>query len=104
MTATHVNHLVDPSRAACSSDSEMGRLLKRYSTQGGFAEGDHVTRDGTDVHVVRNMTDCGTCADFECIRAPAEGWIAVGEVEHNLCRRYSRILLVSALASRKARP
>lgn len=83
---------------------EPGHPLRRYSTQGGFAEGDHVTRDGTDVHIVRTMSDCGTCADFECIHAPADGWTAVGEVEYNLCRRYTRVRPASAQALRKAAP
>lgn len=77
------------------------QVLKRCSEQGGFAEGDQVTRDGTDIHVVRNMTSDGMCADFECVRAPADGWAAVGEVEYNLCRRYTRVRPASGLAARK---
>lgn len=65
--------------------------LITYSEQGGFAEGDFVTRDGTDLHRVRNMTADGMCAEFECIKPPADGWAAVGEVEYNLCRRYTRV-------------
>ena len=58
---------------------------------GRFAEGDYVTRDGTDVHRCTNLCDVGDTADFVCIVAPRSGWTTVGEVESNLTRRYSRV-------------
>lgn len=64
---------------------------KIYSPYGGFSEGDHVTRDGTDVQLVKDMTDDGFAATFVCVVAPASGWCAVGEEEHNVCRRYERV-------------
>ena len=56
-----------------------------------FSNGDFVTRDGTDVHQVRNMDDDGFCADFVCVAAPASGWCSVGDIEVNLCRRYAPV-------------
>lgn len=58
---------------------------------GGFHEGDHVTRDGSDVHLVKDMTADGFAATFVCVVAPAAGWTAVGEEESNVCRRYERV-------------
>ena len=78
--------------------------LLTYSEQGGFAEGDTVTRDGTDLHIVRNMTADGMCAEFECIKAPADGWAAVGEVEYNLCRRYTRVRQSGTPAPKRPAP
>lgn len=66
-------------------------MTPTYSHYGGFAEGDHVTRDGTDVHLVKDMTDDGYSATFVCVVAPASGWASVGEEEPNLCRRYERV-------------
>lgn len=63
-----------------------------YSPYGSFSEGDHVTRDGTDVQLVKDMTDDGFAATFVCVVAPASGWIQVGEEERNVCRRYSRVV------------
>lgn len=51
-----------------------------------YAVGDHATRCGTDVQVVDAVA--GNCADFRCIKAPLSGWCEVGDVEHNLMRRY----------------
>jgi hypothetical protein len=62
-----------------------------HSPYGGFSEGDHVTRDGTDVHLVKDMTPDGFAATFVCVVAPATKWITIGEEEHNLCRRYTRL-------------
>lgn len=50
---------------------------KTHNLYGGFSEGDHVTRDGSDVHLVKDMTADGFAAMFVCIVAPATGWIAV---------------------------
>lgn len=54
-------------------------------------EGDYVTRDGTDVHQLTRMGHCGDHGDYTCIVAPATGWCAVGEVEHNMARRYTKV-------------
>jgi hypothetical protein len=62
-----------------------------HSPYGGFSEGDHVTRDGTDVQLVKDMTNDGFSATFVCVQAPASGWCSIGEEEHNLCRRYERV-------------
>lgn len=62
-----------------------------FSPYGGFSEGDHVTRDGTDVHLVKDMSADGFSASFVCTVAPATGWTQVGEEELNLCRRYARL-------------
>lgn len=53
-----------------------------------FALGDIVTRDGSDLHLVAALTDDGFSGEFLCVRAPDTGWIAVGETESNLARRY----------------
>jgi hypothetical protein len=63
-----------------------------YSPYGGFSDGDHVTRSGSEIHLVKDMTDDGFSATFVCVVAPDSGWIQVGEEEHNLCRRYSRVI------------
>lgn len=57
----------------------------------GYTIGDHVTRDGTDVHVVDYLSEDGFSGSFRCIVAPKSGWIDAGEVEDNLARRYSRV-------------
>ena len=54
-----------------------------------FALGDLVTRDGSDLHLVTYLTEDGFSGDFLCVQAPNTGWIAVGETESNLARRYS---------------
>lgn len=65
--------------------------IKRLSLAHGFAEGDYVTRDGTDVQLVKDMDDDGDTATFVCVVAPKDGWCQVGEEEFNLCRRYNRV-------------
>lgn len=62
-----------------------------FSPYGGYHDGDQVTRDGTDVHEVRNMQEDGFGAEFVCIVAPATGWCVVGDVEFNICRRYALV-------------
>ena len=52
-----------------------------------FHVGDLVTRDGTDVHQVIDAGN-GQLITVECVKAPADGWCAVGEREDNLARRY----------------
>lgn len=52
-----------------------------------FQVGDYATRDGTDVQLVTRAS--AHFADFKCIKAPRTGWTEVGEVEHNMMRRYS---------------
>ena len=69
----------------------MTEELRRYSEYGKFAEGDYVTRDGSDVQFVKDMDEDGYCATFVCVVAPASGWCAVCEDEFNLCSRYSRV-------------
>jgi hypothetical protein len=65
--------------------------VRQYSEYGKFAVGDYVTRDGSDVQLVKDLTDDGFCGTFVCVVAPSSGWCAVGEDEFNLCRRYSRV-------------
>jgi hypothetical protein len=65
--------------------------IPTFSPYGGFSEGDHVTRDGSDVHLVKDMTGDGFAATFVCVVAPAGRWIEVGEEESNVCRRYTRL-------------
>ncbi|MGF6347942.1 hypothetical protein [Variovorax sp. W2I14] len=65
--------------------------VHRMEAGGRFAEGDYVTRDGTDVHRCTNLCDAGDSADFVCVVAPQSGWTTAGEVESNLTRRYSRV-------------
>lgn len=84
-------------RAIGNWAEKTGRLLAERAMAGffrcgppNFADGDFVTRDGTDVHQVRDMTEDGFAADFVCLKAPASGWCAVGDVEHNLYRRYQK--------------
>ena len=85
-----IKHL-DPTQRRAAPAPGAHQALAAYSEQGGFADGDVVTRDGTDHHTVRNMTPDGLCAEFVCIKAPRAGWTEVGEVEYNLCRRYTRV-------------
>jgi len=61
----------------------------RHSQNDDFALGDLVTRDGSDLHLVVDLTEDGYSGDFICVQAPTLGWIEVGETESNLARRYS---------------
>ena len=64
-----------------------------------FQVGDIVTRDGTDLQKVVEISDSGDLMLVECIRAPVgyrqedgtrgEPWCEVGDQEWNLPRRYS---------------
>jgi hypothetical protein len=65
--------------------------VQQYSEYGRFAVGDYVTRDGSDVQFVKDLTDDGFGGTFVCVVAPSSGWCAVGEDEFNLCRRYSKV-------------
>lgn len=56
-----------------------------------YAVGDCVTRGGDDVQLVTYMSDDRFSGTFECVVAPADGWCAVGDVEENLCRRYTKV-------------
>lgn len=58
-----------------------------HSTEHFFQVGDYATRDGSDVQLVERVVSL--FADFKCIKAPRTGWTEVGEVEHNMMRRYS---------------
>ena len=52
---------------------------------------DFVTRDGSDIHLVIDVDDDGFTGSFLCVKAPDEKWAKVGDLEMNLCRRYSAI-------------
>lgn len=65
--------------------------MKIYSPYGGYFEGDHVTRVGSDVQLVKDMSSDGYHATFVCLVAPHDGWCEVGDEESNLCRRYQRV-------------
>lgn len=56
-----------------------------------YDEGDYVTRGGDDVHLVTRLTDDRFGGEFTCVVAPASAWCAVGDVESNLARRYTRV-------------
>lgn len=75
----------------CGDGKPAEPTAPKFSPYGGFSEGDHVTRDGTDVHLVKDMTADGFAATFVCVVAPATRWTAVGEEEFNVCRRYARL-------------
>lgn len=75
----------------CGDGKPAEPTTPKFSPYGGFSEGDHVTRDGTDVHLVKDMTADGFAATFVCMVAPATGWTAVDEEEFNVCRRYARL-------------
>ena len=51
--------------------------------------GDIVTRDGTDEHEIVGINESRDLLDLVCIKAPDGKWIAVGEHDSNLTRRYS---------------
>ena len=53
-----------------------------------FQIGDLVTRDGTDVHRVIEVTDCGVAITVVCVKPPDGGWCEVGETEFNMAGRY----------------
>lgn len=64
-----------------------------------FQVGDLVTRMGADVQRVTKADDGYGCITVVCVKAPPgwvdedgkpqEPWCKVGDVEHNLSRRYS---------------
>ncbi len=54
-------------------------------------QGDIVTRDGTDEHLVYDINDAGDLIDVVCIKEPNSKWIKYGETESNLTRRYNLI-------------
>ncbi|MEW4459484.1 hypothetical protein AB1K42_15435 [Roseibium algicola] len=64
-----------------------------------FKVGDLVTRDGTDIHRVVEVSNEGQTITVECVREPlgyleedgvtrSEPWCRVGEREFNMARRY----------------
>lgn len=71
--------------------------LRPYSADGNFSVGDYVTRDGSDVQLVKDLTEDGSCGTFVCVLPPTTGWCEAGEEEFNLCRRYSRIQFVQKM-------
>ncbi len=54
-----------------------------------FRAGDYVTRDGDDIHFVEEY-DCDLIK-VVCIVPPNSDYIAPGEIENNLTRRYFKI-------------
>ena len=69
----------------------MARMFDDYGNTW-FRVGDLVTRFGDDVHRVTGTNGGEEYApdliDLVCIKAPPDGWCAVGETETNLARRY----------------
>ena len=65
--------------------------IRQFSEYGQFAVGDYVTRDGSDVQLVDSLDEDGYCGHFMCVVAPESGWCSVGDLEENLCRRYTRV-------------
>lgn len=65
-----------------------------------FVPGDIVTRDGTDEHVVLGPAPSdpwfGVAVHVRCIKAPENGWIAIGEEEDNLPSRYRLVRRAAA--------
>ncbi|CAN5702060.1 hypothetical protein BH11PSE13_BH11PSE13_45100 [soil metagenome] len=53
----------------------------RMTHDGRFAEGDHVTRDGTDLQLVVFINEAGDAGVFRCLVPPTSGWCEVGEEE-----------------------
>jgi hypothetical protein len=60
--------------------------MAQYCT---FRVGDLVTREGTDLHRVLSLTEDSYAGEFECVQAPETGWCKVGDIEHNVTRRYA---------------
>lgn len=71
--------------------ADFAGMVKMFHQPIDHTQGDYVTRDGTDVHQLTRMGHCGDHGDYTCIVAPATGWCAVGDVEHNMARRYSKV-------------
>jgi hypothetical protein len=72
------------------------RALLAGSAPGSFFSGSGVvgglyTRGGDDVQRLSQLSSCGLSGEFECIKAPAAGWCAIGDREWNLLRRYARV-------------
>lgn len=53
-----------------------------------FEVGDLAVRASDDIQRVTWVSEGGSLATFECVKAPVSGWCAVGDVETNLTRRY----------------
>ena len=58
-----------------------------------YRVGSLVQRGGDDVHILITLSDGGDSGDCLCLVAPADGWIAQGEIESNMTRRYAPINL-----------
>lgn len=56
-----------------------------------YRVGSLVTRGGDDVQMLINLSYGEDAGDFLCLVAPTDGWIAQGEIEHNMTRRYAPI-------------
>lgn len=65
-----------------------------------FQVGDIVSRDGTDLHRITEVTDCGDAISVVCIRAPRDGWCKVGHEEFNMSNayHYPRELTIDSVA------
>jgi hypothetical protein len=81
----HIEH------ALAAYQAEFAEMVRICKPPIDHSQGDYVTRDGTDVHQLTRMGHCGDHGDYTCIVAPATGWCAVGDVEHNMARRYSKV-------------
>lgn len=46
------------------------------------------TRGGDDLQRLTQLSSCGIAGEFECVKAPASGWCAPGDLEWNLLCRY----------------
>jgi hypothetical protein len=57
----------------------------------GFKAGDIVSRDGSDEQRVIEVYASGTMIVVECTKPPASGWCKIGDIEHNLSRRYELV-------------
>lgn len=66
-----------------------------------FALGELVTRDGSDVQQVVEVDQGYGSIMVECLKAPDSGWCKVGEREHNMAGRYTRIALGDASTQAK---
>ena len=80
--------LVLPVVRALLAGSSSGSLFAGSASGvvGGF-----YTRSGDDLQRLGTLSSCGLAGEFECVKAPAAGWCAVGDREWNLLRRYARV-------------
>lgn len=67
-----------------------------------FDVGDYVTRDGTDVQLVKATN--GYTGTFVCVVSPKSKWCEIGDEEDNLCRRYQKLPIKAGPHDEKMRP